>query len=164
MFGGAKAAERRREAIRLADAAAENALDALAEGDVKRARDELATVPKRMSYADGGWKPALALAVVDLASGKRRAGTSRLVEVCAGLSETNLSRDDKGYLRLYALYRAIETSKDGRAPDELRAQTEDFRFDQTLVSSRLKARFPLKKIEANEPEPPPMAPPPERDF
>mgnify|MGYP000400181591 CR=1 FL=1 len=64
MFGGAKAAERRREALRLADAAAENALDALAEGDVKRARDELSTVPKKLSYADGGWKPALALAVV----------------------------------------------------------------------------------------------------
>jgi hypothetical protein len=27
-----------------------------------------------------------------------------------------LSKDDKGYLRLYALYRAIEASKDGRAP------------------------------------------------
>lgn len=160
MFGGQKAAERRREALRLADAAAENALDALVEGDVKRARDELATVPKKLSYADGGWKPALALAVVDLAAGKRRPGLNRLIEVCAGLDQTNLSRDDKGYLRLYALYRAIEASKDGRAPDELRAHAEDFRFDQTLVSGGLKARFPLKKVEAKDPPPPPMAPPP----
>lgn len=162
MFGGAKAAERRREALRLADAAAENALDALAEGDVKRAREELASVPKKLSYADGGWKPALALAVVDLAAGKRRAGLNRLIEVCAGLDQTNLSRDDRGYLRLYALYRAIEASKDGRAPDELRAHAEDFRFDQTLVSGRLKARFPLKKVEPRDPPPPPMAPPPGR--
>lgn len=160
MFGGAKAAERRREALRLADAAADNALDALAEGDVRRARDELATVPKKLPYADGGWKPSLALAVVDLAAGKRRAGVSRLVEVCAGLEQTSLSRDDRAYLRLYALYRAIEVSKDGRAPDELRAHTEDFRFDQTLVSGGLKRRFPLKKIASGDPAPPPMAPPP----
>ena len=161
MFGGAKAAERRREALRLADAAAENALDALSEGDLKRARDELATVPKKLSYADGGWKPALASAVVDLAAGKRRAGLNRLIEVCAGLDQTNLSRDDRGYLRLYALYRAIEASKDGRAPDELRTHAEDFRFDQTLVSGRLKARFPLKKVEPRGTPPPPMAPPPQ---
>lgn len=160
MFGGQKAAERRREALRLADAAAENALDALGEGDIKRARDELSTVPKKLPYADGGWKPSLALAVVDLASGKRRAGINRLVDVCAGLEQTSLSRDDRGYLRLYALYRAIEASKDGRAPDELRAQTEDFRFDQTLVSGRLKRRFPLKKIEVSDSPPPPMSSPP----
>ena len=158
MFEGAKAAEKRREAMRLAQAAADNALDALAEGDVKRARDELAAVPRRLSFADGGWRPALALAVVDLASGKRRTGTSRLVDVCAGLDQTGLSRDDKGYLKLYALYRAIEASKTGKAPDELRAYAEDFRFDQTLVSGWLKARFPLKKIEASEPVPPPMPP------
>ena len=156
MFGGDKAAERRRESLRLAEVAADNALDALAEGDVKRARDELAVVPRKLAFADGGWKPALAMAVVDLASGKRRNGVTRLAEVCAGLDQTSLSRDDKGYLRLYALYRGIEGSKDGRTPSELRPFAEDFRFDQTLVSARLKARFPLKKIEASESPPPPM--------
>ena len=161
MFGSGKAAERRREALRLAGEAADNALDALAEGDVKAARRELAAVPKRLKYADGGWKPALALAVVDLAEGKRRSGLARLVDGCAGLDDTNLSKDEKGYLRLYALYRAIDASKDGRAPSELRAHADDFRFDQTLVSTWLKQRFPLKKVEASEPTPPPMSPPPE---
>jgi hypothetical protein len=160
MFGSEKAAERRREALRIAGESADNALDALAEGDVKRARRELAAVPKRLKYADGGWKPALAMAVVDLAEGKRRSGLAKLIDVCAGLDETNLSKDEKGYLRLYALYRAIEASKDGRAPDELRAHAEDFRFDQTLVSSWLKQRFPLKKVEAGGAPPPPMTPPP----
>ena len=161
MFGLDKAAARRREALRLAGEAADNALDALAEGDVKRARRELSAVPKRLRYADGGWKPALALAVVDLAEAKRRSGLARLIDVCAGLDETNLSKDEKGYLRLYALYRAIDASKDGRAPTELRALADDFRFDQTLVSTWLKRRFPLKKVEASQPPPPPMAPPPE---
>jgi hypothetical protein len=160
MFGSEKAAARRRESLRLAGEAADNALDALAEGDLRRARRELSVVPKRTRYADGGWKPALALAVVDLAEGKRRTGLSRLVDVCAGLDETNLSKDEKGYLRLYALYRAIDASKNGRAPAELRAQADDFRFDQTLVSSWLKQRFPLKKVEASQPPPPPMTPPP----
>jgi hypothetical protein len=96
------------------------------------------------------------MAVVDLAEGKRRSGLASLIDVCAGLDETNLSKDEKGYLRLYALYRAIEASKDGRAPAELRAHAEDFRFDQTLVSSWLKQRFPLKKVEVNGPPPPPM--------
>lgn len=157
MFGGDKAVERRREAMRLAEAAADNALDALAEGDPRRARKELDVVPKKTAFADGGWKPALALAVTELALGKRRAGLARLAEVCAGLDQTSLSRDEKGYLRLYALYRAIEASRDGRAPAELRAQADDFRFDQTLVSRRLKARFPLKKVEESQPPPPPMA-------
>ena len=157
MFGGDKAVERRREAMRLAAAAADHALDALAEGDPKRARKELDAVPKKTPFADGGWKPALAMAVTELALGKRRAGLSRLVEVCAGLDQTSLSRDEKGYLRLYALYRAIEASKDGRAPAELRAHADDFRFDQTLVSRQLKSRFPLKKVEAASPPPPPMA-------
>ena len=117
-------------------------------------------MPKRLRYADGGWKPALALAVVDLAEAKRRSGLARLIDVCAGLDETNLSKDEKGYLRLYALYRAIDASKDGRAPAELRAHADDFRFDQTLVSTWLKRRFPLKTVEATEPLPPPMSPPP----
>ena len=159
MFGGAKSAEKRREALRLANEAADNAMAALAEDDPKRAKQELDAVPKKMSYADGGWKPSLALAVTELALGKRRSGMARLIEVCVGLDETNLTRDDKGYLRLYALYRGIEASKDGKAPPELRAQVEDFRFDQTLVSSELKSKFPLKKREAAEPEPPPMVPP-----
>lgn len=160
MFGGERAVEKRREAMRLADEAAEHALDALASGDLDRARSELAAVPKRLKYADGAWKPALTLAVVDLASGKRRAGNAKLVEVCAGLDETSLSKDDKAYLRLYALYRAIEASKDGRAPAELRALVDDFRFDQILVDKALKTRFPLKKVEEVTPVPPPMAPPP----
>ncbi|XBQ14836.1 MAG: hypothetical protein ABL308_07640 [Oceanicaulis sp.] len=157
MFGGEKAAERRREIMRLADEAADHALDALAEGDPKRAKKELEAVPKKVSFADGGWKPALALAVTELRLGKRRAGLSRLIEVVAGLDETSLSRDDRNYLRLYALYRAIEASKDGKPPAELRAQAEDFRFDQTLVSGKLKSRFPLKKIEETTPAPPPIA-------
>lgn len=161
MFGGDKSVARRREAMRLAEQAADHALDALAEGDPKRAMKELEAVPKKTPFADGGWKPALAMAVTELALGKRRAGLSRLSEVCAGLDETSLSRDEKGYLRLYALYRAIEASKDGRAPAELRAQADNFRFDQTLVSRRLRTRFPLKRIEDSVSSPPPMARPPE---
>ena len=161
MFGGEKAVARRREAMRIAEQAADHALDALAAGDLARAREELAAVPRRLKFADGGWKPALASAVVDLAGGKRRSGTTKLIEVCAGLDQTSLSKDDKGYLRLYALYRAIEASKDSRAPDELRAHTEDFRFDQILVTQSLKTRFPLKKVEAVSTAPPPMTPPPE---
>ena len=156
MFGGEKAVAKRREAIRIADQAAEHALDALAEGDLARARQELSAVPRKLKFADGGWKPALALAVVELASAK-------LLEVCAGLDETSLSKDDKGYLRLYALYRAIEASKDGRAPAELREEAEDFRFDQIMVSKWLKTRFPLKKVEEVQTAPPPMAPPPDVD-
>ncbi|MGX6646959.1 hypothetical protein ACWCOP_03320 [Maricaulaceae bacterium MS644] len=164
MFGGDKAVERRREAMRLAEAAADHALDALAEGDPKRAKKELEAVPKKIQFADGGWKPALAMALVELSTNKRRAGLSRLAEVCAGLDETSLSRDEKGYLRLYALYRAIDASKDGRAPAELRAQTEDFRFDQTLVSRQLKQRFPLKKVEDVTSPPPPMSSPPQSEL
>jgi len=164
MFGGEKAVAKRREAMRLAEEAAEHALDALAEGDLERARTELAAVPRRLKFADGGWKPALTLAVVELASGKRRSGNAKLIEVCAGLDETSLSKDDKGYLRLYALYRAIEASKDGRAPAELRDLVEDFRFDQILVDKGLKTRFPLKKVEDVTPAPPPMAPPPPKTI
>jgi hypothetical protein len=78
MFGGEKAVAKRREAIRIADQAAEHALDALAEGDLSRARQELSAVPRKLKFADGGWKPALASAVVDLASGKRRSGNAKL--------------------------------------------------------------------------------------
>lgn len=163
MFGGEKAAERRREAMRLADKAAEHALDALAEGDAKRARQELEAVPKKLGFADGGWKPALALAVTELALGKRRSGLQRLSAVVAGLEETSLGRDDRAYLKLYALYRAIDASKSGKAPAELRAQAEDFRFDHTLVSRKLKSRFPLKKVEDTAPVPPPMPGAPEGD-
>lgn len=149
--------------MRLAKAAADNAMAALAENDPKRAMEELSAVPKKLSYADGGWQPALALAVTELALDKRRQGLARLTEVCAGLDQTNLTRDEKGYLRLYALYRAIDASKDGKAPAELRAQVDDFRFDQTLVSQELKAKFPLKKLEDSTPAPPPMSLPPDSD-
>ncbi|KAA5802189.1 hypothetical protein F1654_10125 [Alkalicaulis satelles] len=160
MFGGDKAAQRRRDEMRLASEAADHALEALAAGDMARARRELSAAPKKIALADGGWKPLMASAVIDLAAGKRRPGLEKLMLVCDGLDDTSLSRDDKAYLRLYALYRAIDASKDGRAPRELRDRVEDFRFDHTLVSGDLKARFPLKKVEETSPAPPPMAPPP----
>ncbi len=163
MFGGDKAAHRRRDEMRQANEAANHALEALAAGDLVRARRELDMVPKKITFADGGWKPLLAAAVLDVLSGKRRAGLEKLIAACDGLDETSLSRDDKGYLRLYALYRAIDASKDGRAPRELRERVEDFRFDHTLVSGELKARFPLKKVEEPVSAPPPMAPPPSSD-
>ncbi|MBI1264001.1 MAG: hypothetical protein GC187_04620 [Alphaproteobacteria bacterium] len=160
MFGGEKAAVRRRDEMRQASEAADHALEALAAGDLARARRELDMAPRKLTFADGAWKPLLASAVLDLASRKRRAGLEKLIAACDGLDETNLSRDDKGYLRLYALYRAIDASKDGRAPRELRERVDDFRFDHTLVSGELKSRFPLKKIEEPVSAPPPMAPPP----
>jgi hypothetical protein len=44
---------------------------------------------------------------------------------------------------------------------ELRAEAENFRFDQIMVSQSLKTRFPLKKVEDVQTAPPPMAPPPD---
>ncbi|AZU03257.1 hypothetical protein X907_0713 [Glycocaulis alkaliphilus] len=159
MFGGRKAEERRRDEIRLAQAACSNALEALRAGNVAKARAELAAVPKKVDFADIGWKVELTAAVLDLAAGRRKPATTRLTVICARLDETDLSRDDKGYLRLFALYRAIEASRDGKAPQELRDLVEDFRFDHTLVSPELKVGFPLKKTEEAVPAPPPMARP-----
>ncbi len=162
MFGGNKSIERRREDIRLADQAADHAVAALAEGDVAKAKVELSAAPKKLDFADIGWKVAIAQALIDLAQKKRRAGVAKLVEVCARLDDTSLSRDDKGYLRLFALYRAIEASRNGKAPRELRQQVESFRFDHTLVSAKLRERFPLKAAEAGAkaPPPPPKTAPP----
>ncbi len=157
MFGGRKAEERRREDIRVASAACDNALAALRADNLTKARAELAVVPKRIDFADIGWKVELVAAMLDLAASRRKQAVTRLTIICSRLDETDLSRDDKGYLRLFALYRAIEASKDGKAPPELRELVEDFRFDHTLVSPGLKTGFPLKKTEEAQPAPPPMA-------
>jgi len=158
MFGGGKSAQERRETLRLAEAAADHALNALATGDLDQARRELDTAPRRLTFADIGWKLHLAAALIDLAAGKRRAGNAKLVEFVRRLDETGMSRDDRGYLSLFALYRSIEASKNGRAPGALREQVEDFRFDHMLVSRELRARFPLKQ-GAGEPGASPEAPP-----
>ncbi|PWE18771.1 hypothetical protein DDZ18_04040 [Marinicauda salina] len=164
MFGLGKLAERRRVETEEAGRAAEAALDALAADDPDAARKALRSAPKKVAFADIGWKLALASALADLADGKRKPGLAKLVEIVASLDDTSLGKDDKGYLRLFALYRAIEASKDGKPPAELRAHAENFRFDHTLVSSELKTRFPLKKTEAHaEAAPPPMSVPPEAD-
>ncbi|MCC5981363.1 MAG: hypothetical protein JJU26_06545 [Oceanicaulis sp.] len=159
MFGGRKAEERRREEIRVAGAACDNALAALRADNLSKAKAELAAVPKRIDFADIGWKVELVAAMLDLAASRRKQAVIRLTTICSRLDETDLSRDDKGYLRLFALYRAIEASKDGKAPQELRDLVDDFRFDHTLVSASLKAGFPLKKTEEAQPAPPPMARP-----
>ena len=155
MFGGQKSAEKRREAKKLAETASENALAALREDEIARAREELSAVPKRLDFAEIGWKVTLVMALVEFADGKRNKGFSKLLEFCKRLDETSLVRDDKGYLRLFARYRAIENAKNGRPPSEIRELTENFRFDHTLVSNDLKARFPLKKGEESDLAPPP---------
>jgi len=159
MFSGRKTAERLREEIRAADLAVGEAMEALAGDDVSAARKALSGAPKT-HYADMGWKVGLATAMIELKAGKRRNGLQRLVTVCSRLDDTSLSRDDKNYLKLYALYRGTEASKNGRAPTELRDLVEDFRFDHTLVSPILRKDFPLKKVEDAEDGPPPPPPPP----
>ena len=159
MFSGRKTAEKRREEIRVADRAVGEAMEALAADDVSAARKLLSAAPKT-HYADMGWKVGLATAMIELKAGKRRNGLQRLVTVCSRLDDTSLSRDDKNYLKLYALYRGTEASKNGRAPAELRDLVEDFRFDHTLVSPILRKDFPLKKVEDGEDGPPPPPPPP----
>ncbi|MEA1943536.1 MAG: hypothetical protein U9P68_14930 [Pseudomonadota bacterium] len=159
MFSGRKTAEKRREEIRVADRAVGEAMEALAADDVSAARKVLSAAP-RTHYADMGWKVGLATAMIELKAGKRRNGLQRLVTVCSRLDDTSLSRDDKNYLKLYALYRGTEASKNGRAPAELRDLVEDFRFDHTLVSPILRKDFPLKKVEDGEDGPPPPPPPP----
>lgn len=159
MFSGRKTADKLREELRTADRAVGEAMAALATDDLSAARKALSGAPKT-HYADMGWKVGLATAMIELKAGKRRNALQRLVTVCSRLDDTSLSRDDKNYLKLYALYRGTEASKDGRAPAELRELVEDFRFDHTLVSPILRKDFPLKKVEDNEDGPPPPPPPP----
>lgn len=159
MFGGRKAEERRRDEIRLARTACDNALAALRAGNIAKARAELGAVPKKTDFADIGWKVELTASMLDLAAGRRKPAITRLTIICSRLDETDLSRDDKGYVRLFALYRAIEAAKDGKAPQEMRDLVDDFRFDHTLVSPELKVGFPLKKTEEAVAAPPPMARP-----
>jgi len=159
MFSGRKSASKRREQIEAADRAVGAAMSALACDNPSMARKELSAAPKT-HYADMGWKVDLALAMIELHSGKRKQGTQRLIVVCSRLDDTSLGRDDKNYLRLYALYRASEASKDGKPPFELRDMVEDFSFDHTMISPLIRKDFPLKKLEESLVAPPPLPPPP----
>jgi hypothetical protein len=159
MFGGRKSAEKIREQIESADRAVGAAMSALHEDELRQAREALSQAPKT-HFADMGWKVGLASAVIELKAGKVKPGIQKLLAVCRRLDETSLGRDDMNYLRLYALYRATEASKSGRAPVELRELVEDFRFDHTLVTPLLRKDFPLKKVEDVEVAPPPPPPPP----
>lgn len=145
----------RSEMNAIAGRASEAALAALVRSDISRARDELNAVPKRVEFAEAGWKVALVNALTELAAGKRKSGINALTKVFQRLDDTGLSADDKGYLRLFALYRAIEHSKDGRPPGALRDHAENFRFDTTLVDPSLKALFPLKRVSRQPEEVPP---------
>lgn len=158
MFSGRKTAEKLREEIRTADAAVGEAMHVLAGGDIDAARKALSAAPKT-HFADIGWKVGLAGAMIELRAGKRKNAIQRLIAVCSRLDDTSLSRDDKNYLRLYALYRGTEASKNGRAPAELRDLVEDFRFDHTLVDPLLRKDFPLKTLEEADASPPPPPPP-----
>lgn len=147
MILGRKGETRRREQAEMAGRAADEAVAALARDDIDAARNELSAAPKKLDFAEVGWKVALAQALIDLKAGKTKPGVQGLERICGRLDDTDLSRDDKGYLRLFCLYRASEASKDGKAPASLRAHVEDFRFDRTLITPSLMQRFPLKKIE-----------------
>ncbi|MFT6541959.1 MAG: hypothetical protein ACJAU5_001039 [Maricaulis maris] len=159
MFSGRKTAEKLREEIRSADAAVGEAMSALVTGDTDAARKALSQAPKT-HFVDMGWKVGLASAMIELKAGKRKPGLQKLIAVCSRLDDTSLSRDDKNYLRLYALYRSSEASKDGRAPVEMRVLVEDFRFDHTLVTPLLRKDFPLKTVDDEDAPPPPPPPPP----
>ena len=99
--------------------------------------------------------------MLDLAASRRKQAVIRLTTILfASGRDRFVARRNKGYLRLFALYRAIEASKDGKAPQELRDLVDDFPLrNHTLVSASLKAGFPLKKAEEAQPAPPPMARP-----
>lgn len=146
------------ESNAIAGRATEAALAALVRGDTEKAQAELTAAPKKLDFAEMGWRVALVGSLIDLANGKRKAGMNQLVKVFQRLDETSLSSDDKGYLRLFALYRAIEFARDGRAPSALRDQADNFRFDTTLVNPDLKVMFPLKRLEkpVEEASPPPF--------
>lgn len=151
--------EERAESNVIASRASEAALSALFAGDVEKARDELTAVPKRIEFAETGWKVSLVMALTDLTAGKRKSGLNLLIKVFEKLDDTSLSKDDKGYLRLFALYRAIENTRDGRPPSALRDHAENFSFDTTLVDPGLKAIFPLRRLQAQpEDAPPPPFP------
>tara|TARA_R110002072_G_scaffold90929_4_gene203207 strand:- start:1009 stop:1500 length:492 start_codon:yes stop_codon:yes gene_type:complete len=147
MILGRKGEDKRREAVDTASRAADAALAALARNDIDAARHELSASPKKLDFSDIGWKVALVQSLIDLKADKVKQGIQGLERVCARIDDTNLSRDDRGYLRLFCLYRATESTKDGRAPASLRAQAEDFRFDQTLISPELRVQLPLKVVE-----------------
>lgn len=147
--------DKHREMVETARRASQEAMRALWEDDAKRAKTELTAAPKKLDFAEVGWRVALVSALVDLKLGKVKSGVTALEKVIDRLDETDLSRDDKGYLRLFALYRASEASKDRRAPASLRERVEHFRFDQTLIDPEIKADFPLKKVEDKPIDPPP---------
>ncbi len=159
MFSGRKSADKLREQIDAADQAVAAAMAALAADDIAQARRELSAAPKT-HFADMGWKVDLATAMIELKSGRHRQGLQKLISVCSRLDDTSMGRDDKNYLRLYALYRASEASKGGKAPVEMRMLVEDFRFDHTMVTPLLRKDFPLKKMDDSEIAPPPPPPPP----
>ena len=154
-----KNSSRHQESIETARRASQEAMRALWDDDAKRAREELSAAPKKLDFAEIGWRVALVSALIELRMGKLKTGVAALVKVIDRLDETDLTRDDKGYLRLFALYRASDAAKDNRAPASLRERVEHFRFDQTLINPEIKTDFPLKKIEDKpvEPPPPPMA-------
>jgi len=152
---GRRNSEDRAQSNVIASRASDAALHALVTGDVARARDELTAVPKRVEFAETGWKVSLVMALTDLSAGKKKNGLNQLIKVFERLDDTSLSKDDKGYLRLFALYRAIENTRDGRPPSALRDHADNFRFDTTLVDPALKAHFPLKHVEAKPDDVPP---------
>ena len=158
MFSGRRSADKLREQIDAADHAVGAAMAALGDDDIARARKELSAAPKT-HFADMGWKVDLATAMIELRVGRRKQGLQKLIHVCTRLDDTAMGRDDKNYLRLYALYRASEASKDGKAPMEMRVLVEDFRFDHTMVTPLLRKDFPLKKMDESEIAPPPPPPP-----
>ncbi len=97
---GRRNSEERAQSNLIASRASEAALKALVGGDVARARDELTAVPKRVEFAETGWKVALVMALTDLSAGKRKNGLNQLIKVFERLDDTSLSKDDKGYLSL----------------------------------------------------------------
>jgi len=155
MILGRKGADRRNEQIETALRAADAAIIALGKDELDVARHELSASPKKPDFAEAGWKVALVQALIDLKAGKTKPAIQGLERLCGRLDDTSLSRDDKGYIRLFCLYRASEASKDGRAPAGLRSNADNFRFDQTLISPELKTQLPLKVIEEKISEAPP---------
>ena len=103
MILGRKGEDKRREAVDTASRAADAALAALARNDIDAARHELSASPKKLDFSDIGWKVALVQSLIDLKADKVKQGIQGLERVCARIDDTNLSRDDRGYLRLFCL-------------------------------------------------------------